>query len=141
MTTNSSLTADDLDPPRPMEAAGQGRAVLNQIAAVFEGWALTNPQSAALMDVPLPTWNRMKAGRFKGRLDQDKVTRAAIILRLDAAVAPPIRPPLGPAWLTRANTSPGFEGDSPLFVMQEGGIPAMLTIAAMAEQLRMRQLG
>ena len=33
-------------------------------------------EAAALFDVPTATWSRMKAGSYKGRLDQAKVTRS-----------------------------------------------------------------
>ncbi|MGF1463981.1 MAG: antitoxin Xre-like helix-turn-helix domain-containing protein [Maricaulaceae bacterium] len=47
--------------------------VVKALVRVAEAWSLSNAQAASLFDVPTATWSRMKAGSFKGNLDQDKM--------------------------------------------------------------------
>ena len=54
--------------------------VVKAVVRAADAWGLTNVEGAALFDVPTATWSRMKAGSYRGILDQDKVTRASLIV-------------------------------------------------------------
>ena len=47
-----------------------------------DAWGLDQYRGAALFDVPTATWSRMKAGSYRGTRDQDKVTRASLVIGL-----------------------------------------------------------
>ena len=111
-------------------------AVIKAVVRTAENWTLTNAEAAALFDVPSATWSRMKAGSFKGKLDQDKVTRASLIIGLFKGLRLLFNGPLTYGWPKTRNTGPGFDGRSPIEVMIEGGIPAMMGVRRHVDALR-----
>ncbi|MFB2552853.1 antitoxin Xre-like helix-turn-helix domain-containing protein [Ensifer soli] len=125
--------------PLPAAAApdrDEDAVVIRAIARAFALWKLTNQESAALFDVPLATWNRMKAGAFKGRLDRDKTMRASLILGIFKGLRLYFDGPLTYGWPKGDNGHALFAGRSPLRFMIEGGIPAMLSTRRYIDGLR-----
>ncbi len=118
--------------PEPDHVATIVRAVVR----AAEAWRLPNAKAAALFDVPTATWSRMKAGTFRGKLDQDKVTRASLLIGLYKGLRLLFNGPLTFGWPTTANTGPGFDGRTPVDVMIEGGIPAMMRVRQHVDALR-----
>ncbi len=110
--------------------------VVEAVVRVAGAWQLTNSQAAALFDVSSATWGRMKAGRFKGALDQDKITRASLIIGLFKGLRLLFNGPLTYQWPTRPNNGMGFGGKSPLDMMIAGGIPAMMAVRRHIDALR-----
>lgn len=111
-------------------------AVVKAVVRATDAWGLTNPEAAALFDVSLATWNRMKAGGFNGKLDQDKLTRASLIIGLFKGLRLLFNGPLTYGWPKAANAGAGFNGDTPLEVMIKGGIPAMMAVRRHIDALR-----
>lgn len=99
-------------------------------------WGLTNDEAARLFDVPIATWNRMKAGKFLGKLDQDKITRASLIVGIFKALRILFNRELVYGWPKAANSGPLFEGGTPVAFMIAGGIPAMLRTRRYLDGLR-----
>ena len=99
-------------------------------------WSLTNKEAAALFDVPIATWSRMKAGSFHGRLDQDKITRASLIVGIFKALRLLFNQEMVGGWPTSPNTGPLFQGKAPVTLMIEGGIPQMLRTRRYLDGLR-----
>ena len=97
---------------------------------------LSNAEAAALFDVPSATWSRMKSGTYKGVLDQDKVTRASLLIGLFKGLRLLFNGPLTYGWPKTANSGPGFNGKSPVQIMCEGGIPAMMKVRQHIDALR-----
>ena len=60
--------------------AGETATIVKAVTRALDLWELRNADAAALFDVPLATWNRMKAGQFRGTLDRDKLMRASLIV-------------------------------------------------------------
>ena len=111
-------------------------AVVKAVVRATDAWGLTNPEAAALFDVSLATWNRMKAGGFNGKLDQDKLTRASLIIGLFKGLRLLFNGPLTYGWPKTANAGAGFNGDTPLETMIKGGIPAMMAVRRHIDALR-----
>lgn len=111
-------------------------AVIKAVVRIADAWDLTNAETAALFDVPSATWSRMKAGAFKGKLDQDKMTRASLIIGLFKGLRLLFNGPLTYGWPKTKNTGPGFDGRSPVGVMIDGGIPAMMDVRRHIDALR-----
>ncbi len=111
-------------------------AVVKAVVRSAEAWKLTNAEAAGLFDVPPATWSRMKSGTFGGRLDQDKVTRASLIIGLYKGLRLLFNGPLTFGWPKTANTGPGFDGRTPIEVMIAGGIPAMMQVRQHVDALR-----
>lgn len=121
---------------RPLAERDKITAVVRAVVRTAEAWALTNSEAAELFDVPIATWNRMKAETYKGNLDQDKVTRASLMIGIFKGLRLLFNGPLTYGWPKTPNVGPGFNGKSPVQVMREGGIPAMMKVRQHIDALR-----
>ena len=120
----------------PLGERDQIGSVIRAIVRTADAWELTNTEAASLFDVPIATWSRMKAGKYRGVLDQDKVTRASLMIGLFKGLRLLFNGPLTYGWLKLANTGPQFNGRTPVEVMIAGGIPAMLRVRQHIDALR-----
>lgn len=111
-------------------------AVVRAIVRVADAWSLTNVEAAALFDVPTATWSRMKAGSFRGNLDQDKMMRASLLIGIFKGLRLLFNGPLEAGWPKRPNAGPGFAGRTPVDKMIAGGIPAMMSVRRHIDALR-----
>ena len=110
--------------------------IVRAVVRIAGAWNLTNAETAALFDVPPATWSRMKAGTYRGMLDQDKVTRASLLIGLFKGLRLLFNGPLTYGWPKMPNTGPGFGGKSPVELMCAGGIPAMMRVRQHVDALR-----
>lgn len=110
--------------------------IIKALVRVADAWSLTNSEAAALFDIPSATWSRMKAGTYRGKLDQDKVTRASLMIGLFKGLRLLFNGPLTHEWPKTPNTGPGFEGRTPVQLMCEGGIPTMIGVRQHIDALR-----
>lgn len=120
----------------PLSERDQISAVVKAVVRATDAWSLTNAEAAALFDVPVATWSRMKAGAYKGTLDQDKVTRASLMIGLFKGLRLMFHGPLTYGWPKAANSGPDFGGKSPVEIMIAGGIPSMLRVRQHIDALR-----
>jgi len=121
---------------QPVAEGGKIAAIVKAVVRAADAWGLPNAEAAALFDVPSATWSRMKAGTYRGVLDQDKVTRASLLIGLFKGLRLLFNGPLTYDWPRTANKGPGFNGKSPVQVMCEGGIPAMMKVRQHIDALR-----
>lgn len=122
--------------PIPKPQKDEDTVIIKAVLRAFELWKLTNQEAADLFDVPIATWNRMKAGAFKGRLDQDKKTRASLIIGIFKGLRLYFNGPLTYGWPRNQNSHSTFGGRSPVCFMIEGGIPAMMQTRRYIDGLR-----
>lgn len=110
------------DPISDEEGAAMLRAVLN----LFGKWGLTDEEAATLIDLPVRTYRRWKAGQ-PGRLDRDTKARLSNILGIHKALrilfADTAR---GYAWIRAKNAV--FGGKSALSVMQGGELTDLMRV-------------
>lgn len=130
-----------LQPTQPARLASlnerdQINAVVKAIVRTADAWNLTNAEAAALFDVPTATWSRMKTGAYKGNLDQDKVTRASLMVGLFKGLRLLFNGPLTYGWPKTSNTGSDFNGRTPVEIMIDGGIPAMMRVRQHIDALR-----
>lgn len=111
-------------------------AIIKGVVRATDSWGLSNAEAAMLLGVPPATWSRMKAGAYKGALDQDKITRASLLIGLFKGLRLLFNGPLTYGWPKTANAGPGFDGKTPVQVMCEGGIPAMMKVRQHIDALR-----
>lgn len=123
-------------PLTPLADRRRIAVVVKAVARATDAWGLTHLEGAALFDVPVATWSRMKAGSYRGTLDRDKVTRASLIIGLFSGLGSLFNGPLARGWPKAPNAGPGFEGRTPVEVMCEGGIPAMMKVRQHIDALR-----
>lgn len=120
----------------PLNERSQIDATVKAVVRIAEAWSLTNAEAASLFDVPSATWSRMKAGTYKGNLDQDKVTRASLMVGLFKGLRLLFNGPLTYGWPKAPNTGSGFKGRAPVDVMIAGGIPVMIRARQHVDVLR-----
>lgn len=121
---------------QPISHRDKVSVIIKGIVRTAEAWSLSNAEAAALLDVPSATWGRMKAGSYKGKLHQDKVTRASLIVGIFEGLRLLFHGPLAYGWPKTPNTGPGFNGKSPIQIMCEGGIPAMIKVRQHIDTLK-----
>ena len=121
---------------QPVAEGDRIATIVKAVVRAADAWELSNAEAAALFDVPSATWSRMKAGTYKGVLDQDKVTRASLLIGLFKGLRLLFNGPLTYGWPRTVNTGPGFNGKSPVQFMSEGGIPAMMKVRQHIDALR-----
>jgi hypothetical protein len=121
---------------QPVAEGDKIAAIVKAVVRAADAWGLSNAEAAALFDVPSATWGRMKVGTYKGMLDQDKVTRASLLIGLYKGLRLLFNGPLTYGWPKTANAGPGFNGKSPVQIMCEGGIPAMMKVRQHIDALR-----
>ncbi len=121
---------------QPVVEGDKIAAIVKAVVRTADAWDLSNAEAAALFDVPSATWSRMKAGVYKGVLDQDKVTRASLLIGLFKGLRLLFNGPLTYGWPRTANSGLGFNGRTPVQVMCAGGIPAMMKVRQHIDALR-----
>lgn len=104
------------------EAAAMFRASLN----LFSLWQITDEQAALLLDMPVRTYRRWKAGDT-GRMGRDLKARLSNLMGIHKALRLIFREPeRGYAWIKVANDA--FAGNSALHVMLGGELTDLIRI-------------
>jgi hypothetical protein len=104
------------------EGAAMFRAVLNLV----DKWDLTDEQAGTLLDMPLRTFRRWKAGQ-PGRLDRDAKARLSNLLGMHKALRILFREPArGYRWIKAPNAA--FAGASALEVMLGGELTDLMRV-------------
>ena len=110
--------------------------VVKAVTRAADLWNLRNSDAAALFDVPIATWNRMKAGQYRGTLDRDKSMRASLIIGIFKGLRLLFNGPLEYGWPGLRNSGPLYEGRTPVEFMISGGIPAMMRVRDHIDAMR-----
>jgi hypothetical protein len=104
------------------EAAAMFRACVN----LFRLWEITDEDAAVLLDLPVRTYRRWKAGEL-GRIDRDGKARLSNIMGIHKALRVIFREPQrGYAWIKAANTA--FANRSALEVMLGGELTDLMRV-------------
>jgi hypothetical protein len=93
---------------------------------LFGLWGVTDEQAAVLLDLPLRSYRRWKAGEI-GRIDRDGKARLSNLIGIHKALRIIFREPQrGYAWMGQANAA--FGGKSALQVMAGGELTDLMRI-------------
>jgi len=104
------------------EAGAMFRAVLN----LFRLWEITDDQAATLLDMPVRSYRRWKAGDL-GRMDRDTKARLSNLMGIHKALRLIFREPQrGYAWIKAPNTA--FGERSALDVMLGGELTDLMRV-------------
>ena len=110
------------DPISDAEAAAMFRAVVN----LFGRWELTDEQAATLLDMPVRTYRRWKAGE-QGRIDRDAKARLSNLMGVHKALRIIFREPQrGYGWIKASNQA--FGGRSALEIMLGGELTDLMRV-------------
>jgi Protein of unknown function (DUF2384) len=111
--------------PEPItqdEAAAMFRAVIK----LFALWSVTDEQAATLLDMPLRTYRRWKAGDV-GRIDRDSAARLSNLIGIHKALRIIFREPQRAyGWVSAANAA--FGGRTALEVMLGGELTDLVRV-------------
>ncbi|CAN7439977.1 antitoxin Xre-like helix-turn-helix domain-containing protein [Rhizobium sp. LjRoot254] len=121
--------------PQPVPAV-EVATIVKAVTRTADLWNLRNADAAALFDVPIATWNRMKAGQYRGTLDRDKAMRASLIIGIFKGLRLLFNGPLEYGWPALKNSGPLYEGRTPVELMIAGGIPAMMRVRDHVDAMR-----
>jgi hypothetical protein len=104
------------------EAAAAFRAALN----LFRLWSVTDEQAATLLDLPVRSYRRWKAGEI-GRIDRDSKARLSNLLGIHKALRIIFSEPnRGYAWMRAPNSA--FGGRTALEVMLGGELTDLMRV-------------
>jgi hypothetical protein len=121
---------------QPIIDHGQVSKIVKAVVRASAAWDLTSAEAAALFDVSMATWGRMKADTYKGQLDRDKVTRASLIIGIFKGLRLLFNGPLTYNWPKLPNRGAPYNGQRPADFMIAGGIPAMGSVRQHIDALR-----
>ncbi len=109
-------------PITDIEAAAMFRAVTN----LFRLWSVNDEQAAILLDLPVRSYRRWKAGEI-GRFDRDRKARLSNVLGIHKALRIIFREPQrGYAWMQAPNSA--FGGRTALHVMLGGELTDLMRV-------------
>jgi len=116
--------------PRPFLAApisdAEGAAMFRAAVALFRHWGVTDDQAAILLDMPVRSYRRWKAGAA-GRLDRDKKARLSNLMGIHKALRLLFREAQrGYAWVKAPNDV--FQRRSALDVMLGGEMTDLMRV-------------
>jgi len=104
------------------EAAAMFRAAVN----LFRLWSLTDEEAAVLLDQPVRSYRRWKAGEI-GRIDRDARARLSNLMGIHKALRLIFREPQrGYAWIKADNEA--FSGKTALDVMLGGELTDLMRV-------------
>lgn len=99
-------------------------------------WGLTGQQAAALLDVSISTWERMKQEAKPKSLSQDQLTRISALVGIYKGLHLLFADDMADRWIKLENKAPLFARMSPLDSMTKGGIPQMLDVRRYVDAVR-----
>ncbi|MFA8440309.1 antitoxin Xre-like helix-turn-helix domain-containing protein [Yoonia sp.] len=116
--------APDFVPDKITDA--EGGAMLRAVVNLFGKWQITDEDAALLLDLPLRTYRRWKAGQ-PGRLNRDLKARLSNLLGIHKALRIIfVDPNRTYAWIKAENAA--FGGRSALHVMRGGELTDLMRV-------------
>lgn len=104
----------------------EGEAMFRAAVNLFKSWSLTDEQASILVDMPIRTYRRWKAGEM-GRLSRDGKARLSNLMGIHKALRMIFREPQrGYDWISTPNTV--FAGKSALDVMLNGELTDLMRV-------------
>lgn len=129
MVSQFQLRPVDITPPAFTSAPlteVETAAMLRAALALFGKWGLTDDQAAVVLDLPLRTYRRWKAGDA-GRIDRDTGARLSNLLGIHKALRLIFREPeRGYRWIKAPNAA--FGGATALDVMLGGELTDLMRV-------------
>lgn len=129
-------TPDRQDFSRDADRARLSKVALGAYRRLVEQWGLTGQQAAALLDVSLSTWERMKQDEKGKALSQDQMTRISALVGVFKGLHLLFADDMADRWPSLGNKAPLFARMSPIESMIRGGIPQMLDVRRYVDAVR-----
>jgi len=106
------------------------------VRSLARAWRLTGPEAATLLGTSESTWDRIKAGTWRGVLSQDQMMRVSALVGTFKALHLLFADDMADRWVRLRNTGPLFGNLTPLEALTERGIPGMIEIREHLDALR-----
>lgn len=106
------------------------------LRALARAWSRTGPEAAALLGTSESTWDRVKAGVWRGVLSQDQLMRVSALVGTFKALHVLFTDGMADRWPRLRNAGPLFANLTPIEAMAERGIPGMIEIRKHVDGLR-----
>ncbi len=104
----------------------EGAAMFRAVVRLFGRWGLTDDQAATLLDMPVRSYRRWKAGD-QGRIDRDGRARLSNLMGIHKALRIVFSEPArGYRWIRATNAA--FGGRSALDVMLGGELTDLMRV-------------
>ena len=126
MTTLLPVDTTPLDfAPAPISDA-EGAAMFRAALNLFRQWSVTDENAAVLLDLPVRSYRRWKAGEV-GRIDRDTKARLSNLMGIHKALRIIFsEPQRGYAWIQAPNSA--FAGRTALEVMLGGELTDLMRV-------------
>jgi hypothetical protein len=126
-------TAPSAFQPSPITDA-EGAAMFRAVINLFDKWDVTDEQAALLLDAPLRTYRRWKAGDI-GRIDRDGKARLSNLIGIHKALRYMFREPeRSYRWIKAPNDA--FMGRSALDIMLGGELTDLMRVRRYLDSAR-----
>ena len=116
--------------------AGADRTAIKAMSRVFRAWNLRASDAAALAGASVRTWARMKDGSWNGSLTQDQLLRASALIGVYKSLHLYFDDALADKWAKMPNRGPLFHGQTPVALMEAGGLPAIMHVRDYLDAIR-----
>jgi uncharacterized protein (DUF2384 family) len=111
-------------------------AAIEAFFKIVENWNLRNEDAMALLGgISNGRYYQLKRSR-KGILTQDELTRVSFLIGIFKALNILFSSKLANQWISRSNSNPMFRDASPLSILIQGGLPAMMGIRRLLDGRR-----
>ena len=127
---------DRQDFSRDADRVRLSKVALKAYRRLVEQWGLTGQQAAALLDVSLSTWERLKQDEKGKALSQDQMTRISALVGVFKGLHLLFADDMADRWPSLGNKAPLFARMSPIESMIRGGIPQMLEVRRYVDAVR-----
>nr|WP_314261779.1 antitoxin Xre-like helix-turn-helix domain-containing protein [uncultured Devosia sp.] len=128
--------AERQDFSRDADRARLSRVALKAYRRLVEQWELTGQQAAALLDVSMSTWERLKQEGRDKTLSQDQMTRISALVGIYKGLHLLFADDMADRWPMLDNKGPLFARQTPVDSMIRGGIPQMLDVRRYVDAVR-----
>jgi Protein of unknown function (DUF2384) len=137
----SYRAAPEVAPPpqtfsREADRARLTASALVALRSIARAWGLTGPEAAVLLGTSESTWDRIKAGTWRGVLSQDQFMRVSAVIGVFRGLHLLFADEMADRWVRLRNSGPLFGNLSPIEAMMERGIPGLIEIRQHVDALR-----
>lgn len=127
---------DRQDFSRSADRARLSQVALKAYVRLVKSWHLTGQEAAALLDVSLSTWERLRQDGKEKVLNQDQMTRISALVGIYKGLHLLFADDMADRWPALVNRAPVFDRLSPIQSMIAGGIPQMLDVRRYVDAVR-----
>ena len=111
-------------------------SALDALRSLARAWRLTGAEAAALLGVSETTWDRIKAGTWRGVLSQDQLMRISALIGIFKGLHLLFADDMADRWVRLRNSGALFGNLTPVEALIERGIPGMIEIRQHVDALR-----